>query len=144
MARLKIDLPDTLPFTTDLDVRITDINYGQHLANHALLGLLHETRLRFLRHHGFTEKESGGAGIIMVDTALVFKGEIFHGTTLRIEVGVTEPHKLGCDFVYRVVHQETGREVARAKTGIVFFDYAARKMSPMPEAFRDRLFPTPG
>jgi acyl-CoA thioester hydrolase len=30
------------------------------------------------------------------------------------------------------------REVARGKTGIVFFDYAARKVAPVPANFRAR------
>jgi 4-hydroxybenzoyl-CoA thioesterase len=35
--------------------------------------------------------------------------------------------------------RSTQREVARGKTGIVFFDYETRKVAPMPAAFRDKL-----
>jgi 4-hydroxybenzoyl-CoA thioesterase len=30
----------------------------------------------------------------------------------------------------------TGREIARVKTGMLWFDYSARKVVRMPEAFR--------
>jgi acyl-CoA thioester hydrolase len=43
-------------------------------------------------------------------------------------VGVADFNKYGCDFVYRVTEQASGREVARAKTGIVFFDYRKRRV----------------
>ena len=33
----------------------------------------------------------------------------------------------------------SGREVARGKTGIVFFDYAIRRPAPVPEGFRQRI-----
>jgi 4-hydroxybenzoyl-CoA thioesterase len=35
-----------------------------------------------------------------------------------------------------MTEQLSGREVARGKTGIVFFDYATRKTAPVPAAFR--------
>jgi 4-hydroxybenzoyl-CoA thioesterase len=34
---------------------------------------------------------------------------------------------------------ETGREVARGKTGIVFFDYRTRTKAPVPAGFRARF-----
>ena len=51
MARIKLDLPERFPFSTELRVRITDVNYGGHMGNDSLLGLLHEARVRFLEHY---------------------------------------------------------------------------------------------
>ena len=48
MARVKLEIPELLPFATELEVRVGDVNYGGHLGNDALLGLLHEARIRFL------------------------------------------------------------------------------------------------
>src|SRR5437867_8873612 len=102
MARLKIDLPQTLPFSTEIPVHITDINYGGHLGNDAMLSLLHEARVRLFAHHGWKESDVDGCGIIMTDAAIVYKAEVFWGETLRFEVGVTELQRVGCDVVYRV------------------------------------------
>ena len=55
MARIKLDLPGRFPFSTELRVRITDVNYGGHMGNDALLGLLHEARVQFLAHYGLSE-----------------------------------------------------------------------------------------
>ena len=135
MPRLRIELPATFPFATELPVRITDVNYGGHLGNDALLALLHEARCRFLHHHGCAEANTDGVGMVMVDAALTYRQEAFHGEVLRIEVGVTDFQRTGCDFVYRVTKAGTGALVAEAKTGIVFFDYLSHKIKRMPARF---------
>ncbi len=73
MARIKLELPENFPFDTELRVRITDVNYGGHMGNDALLGLLHEARVRFLAHHGLTELDIGGVGIIIADSVIVYQ-----------------------------------------------------------------------
>jgi len=133
MARIRIELPATLPFATEIPVRITDINYGGHLGNDALLSLIHEARCRFLQQHGFSETNIAGAGILMVDAALTYRKEVFHGDVLRFEVGATDLQRTGCDIVYRVTRG--GTVVAEAKTGIVFFDYKLLKIVRTPPAF---------
>ena len=45
-------------------------------------------------------------------------------------------HKLGCDFFYKLTNRDTGKEVARARTGLIFFDYEKQKMVLMPEKFK--------
>jgi acyl-CoA thioester hydrolase len=134
MARVKLDIPENPLFAATVPVRITDLNYGGHVGNDALLSILHEARVQFLAHFGFTEHNIGGKGIIMSDAVLVYKAEIFYGTTLTIEIGLTDPHTHGTDITYRVMDGEN--EMARAKTGIVFFDYEKRKIVHMPEEFR--------
>jgi acyl-CoA thioesterase FadM len=140
MARIKLDLPEHFPFATELRVRITDVNYGGHMGNDSLLGLLHEARVRFLANYGLSELDIHGLGIIMADSVIVYKSEAFPGEMLEIAVTATDFNKYGCDFVYRVTEKISRREVARAKTGIVFFDYQNRAVRRVPQAFLD-LFP---
>ena len=136
MARIKLELPAGFPFSTDLPIRITDINYAGHLGNDGVLGLLHEARFRFMAHHGLQELKVEGLGLIITDSAIVYKSEAFAGETLT----VADFNKYGCDFVYRVTEKRSGREVAHAKTGIVFFDYEKRTVQKIPQSFLD-LFP---
>ncbi len=135
MARIKLELPESFPFSTELKVRITDVNYGGHLGNDALLGLLHEARVRFLAHYDLIELDIGGIGIIIADSVIVYKSEAFSGEMLVIAVTVMDFNRYGCDFVYQVTEKISGREVARAKTGIVFFDYQQRAVQPVPSVF---------
>ncbi len=136
MARVKLNLPDKFVFTTQIPVRITDINYGGHLGNDALLSIIHEARLQFLTYYGYSEIDIEGRSIIMADVAIVYKAEVFYGDTLQVDIAVTDLQNMGCDLIYRVTNAAKGTEVARVKTGIVFFDYDARKPVAMPDGFR--------
>ncbi len=139
MARVKVDIPDEFEFTTEVQVRIGDINYGGHLGNDSVLSLVHEARVRFLSKYGFSEADIDGVGIIMTDAVVVFKSEGFHGDVILIDVAVNDFSRAGCDFLFRLTNKDTGREVARAKTGIVFFDYQNRKVVEVPNKFREKF-----
>ncbi|MBV8048285.1 MAG: thioesterase family protein [Paludibacterium sp.] len=139
MARIPLSLPDPVLFETLLDVRIGDINYGNHMANDAILRYAHEARLRFLQQYGYSELDIEGYGIIMADAAINYKAEVFHGMTLRVKLGIRDISRHGFDLVYQAVDDKSGQEVARLKTGIVFFDYANRKIALIPPAFLARF-----
>ncbi len=138
MARVRLEIPENLPFTTEIPIRISDINYGGHLGNDAVLSIVHEARVQFFGHHGFTELDVDGTAIMMTDAVIVYRSEGFYGDVLAVEVGVSDMQSAGCDLVYRLRNRETGKEVARVKTGIVFVDPREKKIVPMPAAFRER------
>lgn len=136
MPRVKIEMPDTFTFSTELDVRITDVNYGNHLGNDALLSLLHEARVRWLRSLGMNEGNVEGMLLIMSDAAVCYKAESFAGDKLRVDVAACDPSGVSCDIVYRVVRVGDGKLVAQAKTGVVFLDPQTRKVARLPDAMR--------
>ncbi|MGD9899336.1 MAG: acyl-CoA thioesterase [Calditrichaceae bacterium] len=136
MARIKLDKPEKFIFQTEIPVRITDLNYGNHLANDAILSIVHEARVRFLNHFSYSEDNIEGAGIIMGDAAIIYKSEGFYGDVLIIDMAVTDFSRKSCDFFYLVKNKSDGREVALVKTGIVFFDYQLRKPVSIPDKFK--------
>ncbi len=138
MARVKVVLPESLPFATELDVYIEHINEGRHLDNARLLGLVAEARCRLLAALGFSQVDVGGAGIILADVAAQYRSEAFHGERLRVAMGIAEPHAHGFDLVWQITALPDDREVARGKHGVVTFDYAARRKTKVPEAFWQR------
>ena len=135
MARVKIELPNEFLFKTEIPVRINDINYVGHLGNDAVLSIVHEARLRFLKQYNFTELNVGGAGIIMVDAAVQYKSEGLHGDIVLVEIAVTDITGVGCDFVYRCTNKNAWTIIAIVKTGIVFYDYDKKKVVSFPEKF---------
>jgi acyl-CoA thioesterase FadM len=139
MSRIKVEIPEKFIFKTEIPIRITDINYGGHLGNDSLLSIIHEARVRFLNYLGYNESNVEGAGIIMIDAAVQYKSEGFHGDELIAEVAVKDFSAIGCDFVYRLTNNRTMKEIAVAKTMIAFFDYEKRKTVKVPEAFLKRI-----
>jgi acyl-CoA thioesterase FadM len=103
------------------------------------LSIIHEAKLRFLKHLGYSESNVEGAGIIMIDAGVQYKSEGFYGDELLVEVAVSDFTGIGCDFVYRLTNKESNKEIAIAKTGIVFFDYKKRKTTPVPIEFKKKI-----
>ena len=46
MARIKLEMPEQFMGSFQVPVRITDINYGNHLGNDAFVSILHEARMQ--------------------------------------------------------------------------------------------------
>ena len=138
MARVRLLLPTHFIFTTEISIRISDINYGGHLGNDAVLSLVHEARIQFLQSLGYTEIDIEGTGIMMTDAIIVYSSEGFYGDTLLIEVAATDFQSTQCDVLYRLTNKTTKKEIARVKTGIAFFNKQTRKISAVPNAFRKK------
>lgn len=143
MARIIIDLPERFDFVVDLPIFIGHINRGDHLGNDAMIGFLNEARVRFMAARGVPEFRADGALFINADLAVSYKSEGRYGETLRIEVGVSEFHKYGCDIVYRVSERDSGRLIALAKTAHLVFDAALGRPVLAPPELRERLLPSP-
>ena len=139
MARVKIALPPAFLFATTVPVRITDLNYGAHLGNDALLGILHEARVQCLAHLGTTEFDPATRlGFIMADVAIEYKAEAFYGDVLTIRMAADDLNKYGFDIAY-LIENQMGKEVARAKTGMLCFDYTNRKLRALPPELAARV-----
>ena len=137
MARVKLAMPESFKFETEILIRITDINYGGHLGNDSVLALVHEARVQYLKSLGFSELNAGnGAGMIQSDAVVIFKSEGLYGESVSIKVTVDDFTATGCDFLFLLTSKESGREIARVKTGIVFFDYEKKKLLKVPEEFK--------
>lgn len=141
MSRTKIELPATFPFSTTIPVRITDLNYGNHVGNDTVLTYIHEARIRFLNSRGFSELNLAGAGLIMSDAIIEFKNELFYGDEIIASVAVGEFHWVNFDIYYKLEKKHDGILVlaAIAKTGMVCYDYQKKKVVSVPELARTKL-----
>ncbi|MBJ6117422.1 thioesterase family protein [Pontibacter sp. BT310] len=138
MARIKVTIPERTHFTATIPVRVTDLNYGNHLGNDALLSILHEARMQLLGHFGWSELQIGGASMIMADVAIEYKGEGFYGDVLTIHLAFDDISKYGFDITYNVLNQHD-KEVARAKTGMLCFNYNERKLMTLPDEVKAKI-----
>lgn len=143
MARIQFELPQQFLFSTDIPIYISHVNQGGHLDNAQLLSLVSEARLRFFRWLGYSgELDIEGLSIVVGDVMAQYKSEAFYGETLRIDMVPDDFNKYGFDLVFRLTDKQSGREVARGKTGVVFVSEGLgghAKVTPLPTAFRARL-----
>ena len=92
-----------------------------------------------MRSIGYPEENMDGVSFITVDAGIIYKKQGFYGQTLRIELAATDLSRKGCDIIYRISNAETGEEMVRAKTGMLFFNYKEQKVAAMPEEFRKKI-----
>ncbi|MCB1184012.1 thioesterase family protein [bacterium] len=137
MPRVQLQPLDAYPFRMHQSVRTTDLNYGGHLGNDRLLSLVHEARVAWLASHGWSELDCAGASLIMADAAVVYQGEGFAGDELAFELGAVEAGRSGFRLACRVTRPrpDGGADpIALVETGLVSFDYAARRIARLPAA----------
>lgn len=138
MARIKIITPEKIIFTVKIPVRINDINYGNHLGNDALVGIIHEARVQWLQHLTYSELNIEGVGLIMAALAVEYKKESFYGDILVINISADEISRVSFNLYYSIMNQQ-GVLIAKAKTEIVCYDYIKNAIAILPEKFKQIL-----
>ena len=134
MARIKLALPSRFSLSVPIPIRITDVNYGGHVGNDAILSIIHEARLQFLQALGYSEMNVEGIGLIMADVAIEFKAEAFYGDVIEVSVVADDFSRVGFDLIYKLEKKQENKSitVAIAKTGMVCFDYSLKKVAALP------------
>src|SRR5580704_7004918 len=141
MPRYTLVIPEIFPFTTEIPIRITEINYSGHVGNDSILSIIHEARVRFLRHFGYGELDIAGVGLIMADVTIEVKNELFYGDRLRASIAAAEFYRVGFDLYYKLEKEAEGKwiPVSFARTGMVTYDYSMKKIAPVPKEVCSKL-----
>lgn len=139
MARIKIDLPDKFSFSTNIPILISDINRGGHLGWDSMFRILNEATVQFWNLLDLPEAEGERISRITVDAGINYRQQAYHGQTLRVEIDTNEFTNKGFNLVYRVTELDSGTEIARAKSGILCYDYQKQKVIPIPDELRNKL-----
>ena len=142
MGRVKIKFPIEKPlFQATIPVRISDINYGKHMGNDALLSIIHESRMQLLSQWGYDELNAAGTSLIMADVMIAYKGEAFYGDVLTIDIYAEEitTHSFDLLYLIRTRRGEKVVDIAHAKTGMLCFDYDKRKIDEVTEELKKLL-----
>ena len=126
--RIKIPIPSKEPlFQTTQEVRVGDLNYGNHLGNDRLLLVAHEARMKFLNSLGFSELSFFGTSLIMTDAAIQYQAQAFWGDALTIKLWLEPVNDMRFDLYYLLTKNED-QKVASIKTGLAFFDYDTQRV----------------
>jgi len=139
MGRVEFELPERFPYAVELEVRVGDLNYGNHLGNDAVLTLIHEARRRYLRSLGGDDVGADGLGFVVADAAVIYRAQAFYADRLRIEVAAGDFGSRSCAFLFRISNAADGRVVAEARTGMVSFDFKLQKAVTLPADLRAKL-----
>jgi len=119
-------------FSCSLQVRVSDLNYGNHVGNDRILGYMHEARVLWLASDGLSEIDVGGCGTIMTSAAVDYKSQAFLQQQLTIELGVGCVAGSRFTLLYRIYRTDSGRQVAAGATDMCCFDYQRQRPVRIP------------
>ncbi|MBC2607720.1 acyl-CoA thioesterase [Pelagicoccus albus] len=125
-------------FSASIQFRITDHNYGDHVANNVFVEYLHEARVQFLASLGYTEKDLAGVALIMSELCIKFTKQAFYPGSLRLDIAVANLRPTRFDLYYRGYDEEGGLTLL-AKSEMAAFDPSSGKPIRMPEVFAGRF-----
>lgn len=135
MARIQIELPQTFPYKTRMQVRLSDLGGGRHLGNHMVVSYMNEALLSFLRDYDLREYIETHS-LINPEYSVVVKSESMYGDILRIDMAIFENGQYGIDLIFKITNESSGKEAARAKMVMLFFDYEKHELKKIPDNFR--------
>ena len=142
MSRSKLVFPNHQPlFSTQIAIRITDINYGNHLGNDKVLSIIHEARVQLLRANNMSELNAGGVSLILGEALIIYKNEGFYGDILTIDIWANDIGNASFDLLYKLTTPRADQvvTVAQAKTTMICFDYTNRKTQLITDHLRSIL-----
>ncbi len=127
-------------FSTDVTVRVTDMNYGAHLANDTVLSYFHEARVRYFDALGLTESDIGdGTSLTQTEAHIEYKNEGRLGDVLTIFIWIDEIARVRFRVNYDIVRESDGKHIAQGYVILAGFDYQARRPKKIPESFREKI-----
>lgn len=137
--RIKLEIKTECIFSTQVSVRVYDLNYGNHVSNDAILRFAHEARVQWLKSMNWSEANIETKGIIMSDAAIQYISEGFLGDQIEIQIHLDDLSRVGFDLYYNMINTTQSKVLAQVKTGILFFDYHNRKVCAVPDEFKNRI-----
>jgi acyl-CoA thioesterase FadM len=138
MPKIKLIEQPLYSFQYRTVLKIRDINYGNHLSNDAVVGLIHEARIDMFNKVGCSELDLGDkTGIIIADLVVNYKNQGYLGDKVIIHLEIDEIGKKSFRIFYKI---ERGNDtIALAETGVVMYDYQAEKITVVPKVFLEAL-----
>ena len=129
---------ERIDFTACISFRITDHNYGDHVANSVFVEYLHEGRVQFLESFGYTEKDVEGVALILSELCVKYTKQAFYPDTLKLDISVANLRPTRFDLYYRG-YNGVGDLLVLAKSEMAGVDYSSGKPIRLPEAFKERF-----
>lgn len=79
--------------------------------------------------------------MIMGDLAVEYLGESFYADVLTVKLAAGEIGRASFELLYAMSTTRDGKEIsiARARTGMVCYNYEIKKVALMPEGFKKLL-----
>lgn len=120
-------------FSFPITVRISDINYGNHVGYQHFFSYFQDARIAYLHQFGFSERDIAGYGMLVAEATCQYKRELFHGDHIIVQCRVSLIRKKSFIMTYQI--EKEGLLCATGSTTNMCFDSKNKKVIQLPEAF---------
>ena len=131
----EITLPESMAFTTRLDIYVNDLVGGLHVGNHTLISYLNEVQMRFITALGFPSLIVDGSFTVNNEMAVQYVREARYGDVLHVQAHIDPLEDRQYRILYHMQNQH-GKTVLKAQMGMVFVEQATGRRCDVPATFR--------
>jgi acyl-CoA thioester hydrolase len=132
-----VALRDDFRLVATMQARFRDTDGMGHVNNAVYLTYLEEARAAWFRE-AVGLRSYREVSIILARTCCDFRSPLLAGETLELGVRVASIGGKSFRMAYRAVERASGRLVLEAESVQVWYDYAAGRPEPVPDAFREK------
>jgi acyl-CoA thioester hydrolase len=122
-------------YSVDLQVRISDINYGGHLDFAKLIAMAGDARAQFFHAKNIKDINENGIGIITRSVQTNYLAQCFFNDILEFNISTEVVKKTRLILSFDVKNKGTKDPVAKILIELIFINYNNGKPVKIPEEY---------
>ncbi len=128
-------------FEYPVEVRYSDLDPQGHVNNANFLTFLEQARINYIIGLGLFQSTDSflKIGIIIAEARITFLSPILFGTKVMVKTGITRLGNKSMTMEYLMVDGGNGKELAKAETVLVTFDYQKNSSMIIPDLWRNTI-----
>ncbi len=130
---------DVFRFAAPITIRFRDLDAFGHVNNAVYFTYMEMARVEYFKHVGLLTDDFPSPFFIIAEANCQFKVPILMSMALRLRVRVSRLGNSSFDMTYEFVADAAGQVLALGCTVQVMFDYAAQRVVPLPDRWRQAM-----
>lgn len=129
-------------YTHQINVRISDLNYGNHLSFNSLAGMLQESNVRWLKSINLNSTEiniQDNIAWMVKELNIKYISEAFYDNNLVISMHLKSTRQTSITIHYEINNTTLNKKTGIAACELVFVSTISKKITTIPSCISDAL-----
>lgn len=128
-----------MTYTNKVIIRVSDLNYGQHLGYAQLVSLLHQTRVQFLHQYALNEFNIENTQLLIKELEVSYTNEAFLLDELKFSLSFSQKKKTTMTLQYDIFNTTRNNNTAKATETCLFISNKTKKITRTPKFWQQFL-----
>jgi acyl-CoA thioester hydrolase len=120
-------------FSDKMRVRVSDINYGNHVCHTKFISMLHNVRVLFFKKYGYSEGDFFGNSLVMLNVTIDYLAQCFFDEELIISITSVGFQKAALCFEYEIFNSTRKAKAVKATSIMGLYDKASNSLKRPPK-----------